>query len=92
MARFKINIPDAGSLCMTCREGKVVDRANGKRIVWCQDTHPAQLVPGDVSSCTSYDDKRLTSKWDMEKIAWEIKHDNSGRIKGFTPPKRPVDD
>jgi hypothetical protein len=88
MARFKINIIDTGVLCSTCRSGQVMERAQGRSIVLCSNSHPLMRVPADITSCTDYDDKRTPSEYDYRAIAWEIKHDNSGRIKGFAPPKK----
>ena len=41
-----------------------------------------------VSQCSSYDDKRLPSKCDMEKIAWILLTKKAGRTIGFVSAKQ----
>ena len=41
-----------------------------------------------ISQCSSYDDKRLPSKWDMEKIAWILLTKKAGRTIGFVTAKQ----
>jgi len=41
-----------------------------------------------VSQCSSYDDSRLPSKRDMEKIAWILLTKKAGRSIGFVTSKQ----
>jgi hypothetical protein len=45
-------------------------------------------VPFPVSECSSYDDKRLPSRRDMEKIAWVLLTKKTGRTIGFVTAKQ----
>lgn len=49
-------------------------------------------VPPDIVHCTDYEDRRLTPRWEMEKVAWMIKADKHGKIVGFEPPKKKDND
>ncbi len=95
MARFKIieKAVDAETLCATCENGLVWQRRTGDVVAHCTYGcgHPQQ-VPVDIARCTDYRNKNQTSRYDMEKIAWEIKHDRSGQAVGFAPPKKKRDD
>jgi hypothetical protein len=46
------------------------------------------LIPFPVSQCSSYDDKRIPSKLDMEKIAWVLMTKKPGRTIGFVTAKQ----
>lgn len=76
------------ALCANCAEGVVSVRRNGETRTMCGVMGPAFFVPPDIVRCTDFQDKRDVSKWDMEKIAWEVRHDRSGAILGFAPPKK----
>ena len=48
--------------------------------------HPPVLFP--VSQCNVYDDKRIPSKHEMEKIAWILVKKTAGRSIGFVSAKQ----
>jgi hypothetical protein len=77
------------SLCRTCRWAHIVKGFSASqeqiRCGWIKG-HPS--VPFPVSECSSYDDKRLPSKWDMEKIAWILLTKKAGRTIGFVSAKQ----
>ena len=87
--------PDASDvLCPRCHYGLVWERRDGERVTQCDYVGRTTVVPGDIVRCNEFLDRNRVSRHDMEKIAWVIRHDKSGRITGFQPPKRrePIND
>jgi len=41
-----------------------------------------------VSECSSYDDRGVPSRWDMEQIAWILVTKKAGRNIGFVTAKQ----
>jgi hypothetical protein len=79
----------AESLCVTCRWAHIVKGFNpSQEELLCNAlrNHPKVRFP--VSQCSSYDDKRIPSKWDMEKIAWILLTKKAGRTIGFVTAKQ----
>jgi len=79
----------AETLCRSCRWAHIV-RGFGvsqERIHCCWIAHNPR-VPFSVSQCNSYDDKRIPSKRDMEKIAWVLMTKKAGRTIGFVTAKQ----
>lgn len=85
--RFKIQLDRYDTLCATCHHGQVTERRNGQTTAFCNNLMRPVLMPLDVSRCSEYNDKRLTDRHDLEKIAWRVSHDKEGVITGFAPPK-----
>jgi hypothetical protein len=79
-------------MCSTCRAAHIVEFSDGHREVRCyaRSTEPLWIVR-PVVHCNDYDDQRVASKWDMEKIAWTVTTNKSGQAIGFAPPKPPAD-
>jgi hypothetical protein len=79
----------AETLCVTCRWAHIVKgfcvSQTEIRCNWLADAPP---VPFPVSRCSSYDDKRIPSKRDMEKIAWILLTKKAGRTIGFVTAKQ----
>jgi hypothetical protein len=77
------------NLCVTCRWAQIVKgfSASQKKIScrWLRH-HPTVEYP--VSQCSSYDDKRIPSKYDMEQIAWILITKSAGRSIGFVTAKQ----
>jgi hypothetical protein len=76
------------SLCMTCRNGmRTVGTSSVDVKVHCRMfDKPIQMA--FVSECSSYDDKRLPSLYDMRQIAWVLETDRKAqKTIGFRPPK-----
>jgi len=70
--KVKDGTPESrGTLCTTCRSARVVKgyRA-GEMEVFCGASYPERRVRFLVAECTAYDDTRIVSRCDMEKIAW----------------------
>jgi hypothetical protein len=78
----------AQSLCVTCRWAHIVKGFGVSqekiRCCWLAYNPP---VPFPVSQCSSYDDKRIPSKRDMEQIAWILMTKKAGRTIGFVTAK-----
>ena len=76
-------------MCQTCRWAHIVKGFSASqeqiRCKWLRK-HP--MVPFPVSECSSYDDKRLPSRWDMEQIAWVLLTKKAGRPIGFVTAKQ----
>ena len=79
----------AETLCRTCRWAHIV-RGFGvsQERIHCHWLADDPRVPFPVSQCTSYDDKRIPSRRDMEQIAWVLLTKGAGRTIGFVTPKR----
>ena len=77
------------TLSVTCRWAHIVKGFSASqeqiRCRWLS-YHP--FVPFPVSQRSSYDDKRLPSKCDMEKIAWVLLTKKAGRTIGFVTAKQ----
>ena len=73
-----------GTLCTTCRSARIVKgyRA-GEMDVFCGASYPERRVRFLVAECSAYDDTRIVSRRDMEKIAWILVTKTEGRSIGF---------
>ena len=45
-------------------------------------------VTWKVTFCNDYEDKRLPSLWQMEKVAWRFSIDQKKKTAGFVDPKK----
>jgi hypothetical protein len=89
MSSFKIQPNAVGhGLCAGCRNGTVYRRSNGSIVSHCHVHADTIFVPGDIVQCTDFDDKTAIPYWDLEKIAWQLSTDKSGKVLGFGPPKK----
>jgi hypothetical protein len=92
MVRIKVKdgTPEgAESLCRTCRWAHIVKGFSvSQERVRCTRLAYNPPVPFPVSQCSSYDDKRIPSKYDMEKIAWILLTKKAGRTIGFVSAKQ----
>jgi hypothetical protein len=69
-------------LCRTCRFATIIQgQAPSQRLVECADI--GRSIPFVVTECTSYSDKRIPSRRDMEDIAWVIRTKRVGKPAGF---------
>jgi hypothetical protein len=85
--KFKFYEP-MGTLCERCNHGTVFQRrANARIHAHCDQLGGRAEVPTDISQCTAFEDKSLPRIYQLERIAWDIKHDKGGRMIGFKPPK-----
>jgi hypothetical protein len=71
-------------LCSTCRSARVVKGFSASQVeFYCGASYPERHVPFLVAECSAYDDKRIVSKIDMERIAWILVTKTAGRSIGF---------
>src|SRR5580704_14288827 len=65
------------SLCRTCSRGHIITgfRASEQQ-VYCRTFYIEREIRFPVRQCTFYEDRRLTSKEDMEEIAWYLRSTN----------------
>jgi hypothetical protein len=77
------------TLCVTCRWARIVKGFSASQEeIHCGWLRRNPLVQFPVSQCSTYDDKRLPSKCDMEKIAWILLTKKAGRTIGFVTAKQ----
>jgi hypothetical protein len=87
--RLRVTVVHGGSgICSRCQYGQVMERREGQTTTFCHNFYPERAVPPDIVKCNEYLDARQQTKHELEKIAWVIRHDRSGAIKGFEPPKK----
>lgn len=71
-------------LCSTCRFARIVKGFSASQIeFYCGASYPERRVPFLVAECSAYDDTRIVSRRDMEKIAWILVTKTAGRSIGF---------
>lgn len=82
--------PKGEPLCRTCRNAMYVrGKAESQLIVICSGVYNRPLkLQWEAIECGEYDDKRKVYKSDLEKIAWIINPNATGKI-GFTKPGTP---
>jgi hypothetical protein len=88
--KVKDGTPEGGqSLCVTCRWAHITKGfSESQEMIHCRWLAHDPLIPFPVSQCSSYDDKRIPSKLDMEKIAWVLMTKKPGRTIGFVTAKQ----
>lgn len=85
-----IKVPRTGptTLCTSCARSVVIDNGTEARKIYCRalSDHwgPVQME-GPVYECSTYQNAKETSLYDMEKIAWIIEVSKSRPI-GFLKP------
>jgi len=83
------------NLCKSCSWGQTtVGYRESEMVVVCGNLRPAWRVPFAVHKCTDYDDKRMPSYEQMEKLAIDFKPRASKKTRGFdfsivSSPERP---
>lgn len=74
----------SGTICTTCRWAQIVKGYSSSQTEFiCTRLYPDRPVKFPVAQCSTYDDKRIASKQDMEKIAWILLTKKTGRTIGF---------
>ncbi len=74
----------SGTICTTCRWAQIVKGYSAsQKVVFCSRLYPDRTLDFPVAYCSAYDDKRIASKQDMEKIAWILLTKKAGRTIGF---------
>jgi len=72
------------SLCLGCRNARIVKGLNFERIVHCIAFGQQSIqISFPVVECSAYDDKSLPPLYEMKEIAWVVKSRNRGPM-GFT--------
>lgn len=78
----------APSLCKRCRESQIItERMTGRVRQICHSHGNPIEIHGEVSECTSFDDKAAPALWQMEKVAWRFRVDDKRKTVGFLTPK-----
>lgn len=85
MAKFKVQ-PGSGSLCGKCDNALIYERRHGDFVAYCNVNTVSILVPLDIVRCSDFRDRNTISQYEMEKIAWTVTTDKSGKKIGFKPP------
>lgn len=75
-------------LCNSCQYGHHFVRANGVTTTRCTVDADTILVPGDIVTCSKYHHAGQPDQWDLEKIAWVLRTDRTGKPVGFERPKK----
>ena len=87
MVTIKVNggTPEnRGTLCSTCRAARIVKGYRAEEMeIFCGASYPERRVRFLVAECSAYDDTRIVSRNDMEKIAWILVTKSAGRSIGF---------
>jgi len=79
----------AETLCVTCRWAHIVKGFGASQEeIRCRFLMHDPPVQFPVSQCSSYDDRHLPSKRDMEQIAWVLLTKKAGRTIGFVTAKQ----
>lgn len=92
--RFSIKPGTSEALCSRCKNSTVVETRKGAVVTYCSEvgSHYGARVPSDIVKCNNYAQIGTNSEWEFEKVAWLLRSDTSGKIIGFTPPKKKDDD
>lgn len=77
-------------LCGTCRNAHIVDFDDGSFEIFCAERAYGNepMIRRPVVRCTDHTDKSRATQHDMEKLAWVVRTDNSGKVLGFRPPEK----
>ena len=76
-------------LCVTCRWAHIVKGFGASQeSIRCTSLAYDPPVPFPVSQCSSYDDKRIPSRRDMEQVAWVLLTKKAGRTIGFVTARQ----
>ena len=77
------------TLCRTCSNAQIITGFGAtEEEVFCRNFYFEREIRFQVRECTSYEDKRLASKKEMEEIAWFLTTRKSGRSVGFVSAAR----
>jgi len=88
--KVKDGTPESrGTLCTTCRSARIVKGYRAAEMeIFCGANYPERRVRFLVAECSAYDDTRIVSRCDMEKIAWILVTKTAGRSIGFVTPEQ----
>lgn len=87
---IKIQPDKLPTLCSTCKEAQITQYTDGTTVVLChaRTSWSPRPVTRAVARCNDYEDANLVDRWEMEKIAWTVSTDKSGKRLGFQPPDK----
>lgn len=90
MTHLRVIADRPDGLCASCAEGQIVEFANGATETYCHElgVHQPFRILRPVSRCSHFLHMASPTKYEMEKIAWELKTDRGGKVLGFAPPKK----
>lgn len=90
--KLKMHTSQRG-LCATCREALIIEHDNGDIETRCHAWGAAEMIRirRPVVRCSDYDAKFAQPRYELEKIAWVIRTDKSGKTIGFAPPSKDDD-
>ena len=73
------------NLCETCRHSRITrGRALDEELVLCGVSHTGECrITFKVTHCSTYDDARLPSYWDLVQQAWVLVPASRKRPSGF---------
>lgn len=89
--KFTIKPSGGDALCVRCKWSTVFETRRGDVQTFCQEIGYGVRVPGDITRCNTFTELGVSSERDYEKIAWLLRSDKSGKIRGFEPPKKETD-
>jgi hypothetical protein len=80
---------DEPTLCLSCRHATVIRGKNlHDELIDCGRLEgPMRRISFSVMSCSGYEDRRQTSLWHMETIAWVLRTERKSRKIGFVPAR-----
>lgn len=73
------------TLCVSC-VSSVVAETSKRTVVKC--AYMDRPFGEPVHKCNLYRHRNQPSMYEMEKVAWAVRTDNSGKILGFAPPSK----
>lgn len=78
--------PDSLGLCGTCTESFIREDRDGVKIE-CSYFGPPTPVAKPIYRCSGHRNNSQPSKFELEKIAWVLDVNKSGKVIGFSKPK-----
>ncbi len=89
LMRIKIHrgtpVHDGDTLCNTCAHGRVTrGRSVNEELVVCEASHMSPThITFKVTSCSSYQDQRVPSYWELMQQAWILQPESRRKPAGF---------
>lgn len=90
---LKVQPDPQRGLCISCRESQCIEYEDGSTQTLCfQYGSPGMLIRKPVVKCNEYDRRGALNRHELEKLAWTIRTDRSGKTVGFKAPQRKAGD
>lgn len=90
--KFSMQPNRVSGLCVSCRESQVIEHENGRTVTLCHYYGHPIVIARPVLRCNQFDDKKTPSEFEMQKIAWTLRTDQSGLAIGFKPPEKKAEE